>query len=455
MKGLRLAAATLGCKINQVETASLLEKLEEKGSRLVSFKEPAEIYLINTCAVTARAAYESRQLIRRALKRKPLLVIATGCYVQVGAQEILERIDGPVLLVGQDRKARIPEIMNQISLPLEESLLLVGDVQRLRRCEPFRYRRFPGHHRAFLRVQDGCDAFCSYCIVPLARGPARSLSLEEVLEQACLLKEAGFAEIVLTGVHLGLWGKDLSPPRELLELLQALEAIKPPRLRLSSLHPSEISPGLLDWAEKSGLLCPHFHLSLQSGDDNVLKQMGRPYQAALFEEVVSKIKRRFPEAAIGADVIVGFPGESEEAFKRTYELLRRLPVSYLHVFPFSPRPGTKAAQWAQLPPHQIARRAKALQELGRAKKKAFYSEQIGRTLHVLVERRYDPERGLYQGLTENYVTVHFTGPPGLEGSIRPVRVERLVNETLYGTLLKSHKISSLLDETPRMDQSLF
>ncbi len=439
MKSLRIAATTLGCKVNQVETASLLERFEEKRFRITSFKDAADVYLVNTCAVTARAAYESRQLIRRALKKRPLLVVATGCYVQIGAKEILDRVEGPVLLVGQDRKAHLVEIVSQLELPLKESRVLVGDISQERSCFPFPLRRFPGHHRAFLRVQDGCNAFCAYCVVPFSRGPARSLPLEEVLRQAERFQKEGYQEIVLTGIHLGLWGQDLSPPKDLVDLLKALIKTNPPRLRLSSLHPTEVNKALLDLAEESGIICPHFHLSLQSGDDEVLAQMGRNYTAGLFEEVVWEIKRRFPEAALGADVIAGFPTESEEAFRRTYELLRRLPISYLHVFPYSPRPRTRAATWPLLPPDKVAKRARALQELARAKKKAFYSAQVGRVLKVLVERRYDPKRGLYQGLSENYVVVHFSGPPGLEGSILPVRVERLVNEILLGTIVWSQK----------------
>lgn len=443
MKGLRIAATTLGCKVNQVETASLLERFEEKGLRPVSFKEEADVYLINTCAVTARAAYESRQLIRRALKRKPLLVAATGCYVQIGAREIVERIEEPVLLVGQDRKIEIPDLVEELEVPLKEPRLLVGDVSTLRRCVPFRLRRFPGHHRAFLRVQDGCNAFCSYCVVPYARGPARSLPEEEVIAQARRFRDEGYREIVVTGVHLGLWGVDLSPPRGLADLLQALlENVRGPRWRLSSLHPSEIDRPLLDLMAENEAVCPHFHLSLQSGDDEVLAAMGRPYRAALIEEVVREIKDRLPEAAIGADVIAGFPTESEEAFERTAELLRRLPIAYLHVFPFSPRPGTRAAELPQIPPDRVAKRARVLQEISRAKKKAFYSQQIGRSLKVLVER-YDAQRGLYRGLSENYVVVHFAGPPGLEGSVVSVKVERLVNELLYGRMAPSQEGPSL------------
>ena len=439
----RLAATTLGCKVNQVETCSLLEAFKAQGYEIVPFKEEAEVYLVNTCAVTARAAYESRQLLRRAAKRQPELLIATGCYVQVGPEEIRERVDYPLFLVGQDRKAEIPSLVRDLSLPLEETMALVQPKVELAHCEPFFFRRFYDHHRAFVKVQDGCNAFCSYCIVPYARGRARSLPEDLVLQQIRLLMEEGYQEIVLTGIHLGLWGQDFSPPKNLLSLLKAIQKLDPPRLRLSSLHPTEIDLALLDFARESKLICPHFHLSLQSLDDEVLKLMNRHYSLKEIEAVVHQIKEYFPDAALGADIIAGFPGESEEAFVRTYESLRRLPLTYLHVFPFSPRPGTEAASRPQIPPHQVAQRARALQELAKAKQKAFYRTQLGRVFEVLVQS-YDAKQGVYRGLTENYLTIYFAGVPGLEGQIVWVRGERLVDSCLYGRLENGQKTNAAL-----------
>ncbi len=431
--GLRIAAATLGCKVNQVETASLLEALVAKGGQVVPFKDQADLYLVNTCAVTARAAYESRQLIRRALKRKPLLVVATGCYVQIAPDEVLTRVEKPVLLVGNDRKAHIPQILEEIELPFSKAQVLVGDVSSLRHCTVFVLRRFPGHARAFLRVQDGCSAFCTYCVVPYARGPARSLPLEQVLAQARLFEEEGYQELVLTGTHLGLWGRDLDPPQTLVDLLRALEKAVLPRLRLSSLEPPEVSEDLLTWATSSAKFCPHFHLSLQSADDQVLKAMGRRYTAAQAEDLIQEIRRLFPKAAIGLDVITGFPTETEEAFSQTLSFLERLPLSYLHVFPYSPRPFTPAAAWPQVPPDRIAKRVKRLRELSLAKRKAFALENLGDVRQVLVQQR-DSATGLWRGLTENYLSVLFDGPADLEGRIVRVRVSRIVNDIVYGLL---------------------
>ncbi len=433
MKNWRVAGTTLGCKVNQVETVALLEDFARKGAVIVPFKQKADLYLINTCAVTARAAYESRQLIRRALKRDPKLVVATGCYVQIGYEEILSHIKNPIFLVGNDRKREIPNLIEEISIPLNESIVLVGDISKERRCVPFLIDHFFDHSRAFVRVQDGCDTFCKYCIVPFARGPARSLPEELVVAQIKRLKENGYQEIVLTGIHLGLWGRDLKPQRTLLDLLKKIEKLDPPRIRLSSLTPLEITDELLFWAKDSPYFCPHFHLSLQSGDNEILKAMGRRYCVEEFEELVYKIKDLFPQAAIGADVIVGFPGEGEKEFEHTYELLFRLPITYLHVFPYSPRPFTEAAKWPQVPPDKVAQRVRQLRELSHAKRKSFYLEHLGKTLSVLVHKR-DRFTNLYKGLSENYITVFFDGPSGLEKKIVPVCLERLVDQFVYGSI---------------------
>ncbi len=427
----RLAAFTLGCKVNQVETASLLETFRGQNYQIVSYKDEADIYLLNTCAVTAKAAYESRQLLRRALKRRPLLVIATGCYAQIAAQEIKEKVGGPLLIVGQAYKAKIPEIVSSLSLPLKETKIFLDDVKALRRCEPYPLSRFPGHRRAFLRVQDGCSLFCTYCVVPYARGPSRSLPLEMIEEQVKRFLAAGYLELVVTGVHLGSWGRDLTPQRRLVDLLNLLERLKVYRYRLSSLAPNEFTSDLILFLRDAQGFCPHFHISLQSASDEVLRRMGRRYRREHFVKLVEELIKRFPEAAIGVDVIAGFPGETERDFELTYRTLEALPLAYFHIFPYSPRPKTRAATWPQVPPHVVAERARALQALARAKKKAFYAQQLGKKLEVLV-LRYDEERRLLEGLSRNYVTVFFPGEKALIGQVLEVQVERMVDTTLYG-----------------------
>ncbi|AEH44825.1 MiaB-like tRNA modifying enzyme [Thermodesulfatator indicus DSM 15286] len=428
----RLAITTLGCKVNQVESASLAEQFEKKGYKFVDFKEKADIYIVNTCAVTAKASYESRKLLRQALKNEPLLVVATGCYAQVGAEEILGYLKAPILIVGQREKAKLPEIIESLSLPLKEKHIVISDVKDLKFCEPYPLSYFREHKRAFLRVQDGCSLFCTYCIVPHARGPSRSLNLEKIREQVLRFLAAGYQEIVVTGVHLGLWGRDLSPPKTLLDLVNLLEELGVPRWRLSSLEPQELSEDILYFARKAKGFCPHFHLSLQSGSNEVLRKMGRRYKVENFERLVLKIKELFPDAAIGADVIAGFPAETEKDFEETYALIEKLPLTYLHVFPYSPRPGTPAARWRQVPPHLVAERARKLQELSQAKRKAFYRAQVGQILEVLI-LRYLEEQGLYEGLSRNYVKVLFEAQEKELGHEISVKVERAVNSWLYGS----------------------
>ncbi|HFC97705.1 MAG TPA: tRNA (N(6)-L-threonylcarbamoyladenosine(37)-C(2))-methylthiotransferase MtaB [Thermosulfurimonas dismutans] len=422
---------TLGCKVNQVEGAYLRETLEALGGREVALEACPRLVVINTCAVTSRAAYEGRKLLRRALSAGAELVIVTGCYAQIAPEEILRAGQKRPVVLGQAEKFRLGEILDSHPLETLRGEILVSPVESLKKAHPTPLSRFPGHTRAFLRIQDGCDQRCTYCIVPLARGASRSLPEEEVLAQARRFVEAGYRELVLTGIHLGFWGRDLSPPRTLVDLLCQLERLGPVRLRLSSLEVTEITPDLLAWAERSPAFAPHFHIPLQSGDNQILRAMGRPYTAEFYLSVLQEIRERFPHAAIGADVIVGFPGETEEAFRRTYELIAQSPLTYLHVFPFSPRPGTPASRLPRPPAEAVSRRARALRELAQVKKRSFYRSQIGRVLQVLVEER-EPRRGLLRGLSENYLPVYLQGNGSLKGQLVKVRILEVNGDRVFG-----------------------
>jgi len=267
--------------------------------------------------------------------------------------------------------------------------------------------------------------------VPLARGPARSLPEDEILRQARIFLEAGYREIVVTGIHLGFWGRDLSPPRPLTDLLRKLESLGNFRLRLSSLEVTEVTEELLSWARESENFSPHFHIPLQSGSDRILSAMGRNYSGQLYLETLRKIRRLFPEAALGADVLVGFPGETEEDFEKTYKLVAESPLTYLHVFPYSPRPGTRAYGKPLVAPQEVFRRTELLRELGLRKKRAFFKAQAGRILEVLVEGR-DRETGLLKGLSRNYIPILFEGPEELKGEIVWVRVLGMKDFRIYG-----------------------
>jgi threonylcarbamoyladenosine tRNA methylthiotransferase MtaB len=278
-----------------------------------------------------------------------------------------------------------------------------------------------GRSRAFLRLQDGCDSFCSYCIVPYTRGKSRSLPAEEARTQLNLFLECGYREVVLTGIHLGQWGKDLQPARDLSSLLSYLAADRlPPRIRLSSLEPMEWSRELLNQVSSRSEICPHFHIPLQSGDGEVLSRMRRPYTPNIYRDLICELHQLFPQAALGADVMVGFPGETERCFQNTFDFISELPLSYLHVFPYSPRPGTPAAQWKErVTGGELKRRTKALQDLSAGKRAAFRNNSIGQCVEVLVESEAQP--GRLQGTSENYLHTVFPGnvPPG---SIVRVRI---------------------------------
>ncbi|WP_456432812.1 tRNA (N(6)-L-threonylcarbamoyladenosine(37)-C(2))-methylthiotransferase MtaB [Thermosulfuriphilus sp.] len=426
---MKVALVTLGCKVNQVESASLLEAFEAQGASIVPFGEKADLYVVNTCAVTAKAAYQSRQLIRRAQRQSPQArVIATGCYVQVAPFEIVERSLGSICLIGNDQKARLVELALNGDDCLE---IYVGDIRRVKKIAPFFVRRLRGRTRAFLRVQDGCSAFCSYCIVPYSRGPSRSLPLEEVKGQVKAFVEEGYREIVVTGIHLGHYGKDLTPPLNLVTLLSEIESLGPERIRLSSLEVGEVDDGFLRWAQSSERLCPHFHIPLQSGADEILEAMNRHYRAREYLERLNLLRALFPQAALGADVMVGFPGETEEAFSQTYRLIEESPLTYLHVFPFSPRPGTLAeALPGRISPVVVAQRLKLLRALSQRKRKSFYQGQLGRVLSVLVEG-IDRATGLLKGTSENYLPVLLDGEASV-GEIVPVRIERIIDDKVFG-----------------------
>jgi threonylcarbamoyladenosine tRNA methylthiotransferase MtaB len=396
---------------------------------LVPFDREADGYVINTCTVTASTDYQSRQLIRRALRKNPAAaVIVTGCYAQRAPEEI-GLIPGVRIIAGNQEKERIPELL--LALGDRPPRVLVGDVGAARTISRLGASVFPEHTRAFLKIQDGCNACCSYCIVPLARGRSRSLPPGEVRERLASLSRSGYREVVLTGIHLGAWGRDLTPPADLTALLgQIAEEGGLERLRLSSIEAREVGAGLISLMKASPTLCRHLHIPLQSGDDAVLAAMGRDYDTAFFRDLVAKLSRTIPGIAVGVDVMAGFPGETEEAFANTVRLLEEMPVAYLHVFPYSRRPGTPAADREdQVPEEEKKRRARRLRAVGTAKRRAFAERFVGAPLTVLVEGRIDRETGLPVGFSDNYIQV------AVRGDLRANRIVRVMPETCRGGTL--------------------
>ncbi len=400
---MRIAIYTLGCKVNQFESQAISEQFTALGHRMVSWREDADIYIVNTCAVTARGASQSRQMIRRFRREHPdARIIATGCHVQTDAAAIMKAAGFKICLAGNDQKHRIVEL----ALAHHECLsMFVGDIFRVHEISPFMIHAPDERTRAFVRIQDGCEAFCSYCIVPYARGRSRSMPFDKVHQQVNILAAEGIREIVITGIHVGLYGLDLDEKGSLLSILSSLCSSYPEvRFRLSSIDPSEITDEMIEWASSTPNFCPHWHLPLQSGSDVILRAMNRGYSASDFCAVVKRLHDAMPDSAFGFDVMTGFPGESDEEFMETVRLIEALPVSYLHVFPYSPRPATVAAAMnGHVPKKKKNARAAILRKLGAEKKMEFYRQNLGSEHYLLVERR-DEATGLWHGTTENYIS---------------------------------------------------
>jgi len=405
----KVAVVTLGCKVNQYDSATLESRLRAQGCEVVPFGPGADTYVINSCSVTARAEAESRRLARRARRLAPSgRVVITGCLAQ--ANPARARIPEVDFVIGLNRLGDLVSIVRAESSAVPGPVL-VTDVRKAAKVETLGADSFCGQTRAFLKVQEGCNLFCSFCIVPLARGPSRSVPPRTVLRELARLAEAGYQEVVLTGVHLGSYGRDLRPRIDLADLLEMIAEHAPvPRIRLSSVDPPELTPRLLRVVASSGTICPHFHVPIQSGDDRVLRRMRRRYSAGFAADVIEAIREHMPVAGIGTDVIAGFPHESEEEFSRTEKLIERLPFTYLHVFPYSRRPGTAAAKLeGDLPAKTIAERASRLRQIDRQKRLAFAQAMLGRCLRVLPEGAAG-EEGRWKGYARNYLRVEIEAP---------------------------------------------
>lgn len=415
--------ATLGCKLNQYESECLRQFLVGRDWEYRPFGEPADFYIINTCTVTGRTDARSRNAVRRARRASPgATIIVTGCYAET-QPEALSRMREADIVLGNGEKFSIATLMeeqNGIPDPAGE-------------CD-CRIRGFLGHSRAFVKIQDGCDAACTYCIIPRARGPARSVPPEDVIRQARLLASNGVEEIVLTGIHIGRYGRDLEEGMNLETLMRTLlsrTAVR--RLRLSSIEVNEVTDGLIELAASEPRVACHLHVPLQSGDDLILRTMRRPYDAAGFAARIGEIRKSSDSISLGTDIIVGFPGETDERFRSTMRLAAALPLSYFHVFSFSPRPGTPAARMTgRVDPETKRRRSRKLIALGRSKRLAFMRARTGTTELALVkppQRRYSR---FSMALTGSYCEVSIPRDETLYGRLVPVDVTHYSRGRLYG-----------------------
>jgi len=407
----KVAFYTLGCKLNFSETATIARSFENEGFQRVDFSEEADIYVINTCSVTQNADKKFKSVVKQARKsNKDAFVVGIGCYAQLQPEELAD-IDGVDLVLGATEKFKVTNYLNDLlSQPK-----LDGERGIVHSCEIEDANFYVGSYslddrtRAFLKVQDGCDYKCTYCTIPLARGISRSDTLENVLKNAKEIADSGTKEIVLTGVNTGDYGKgefgNKKHEHTFLDMIQALDKVEGvDRVRISSIEPNLLKDDAIDFVAESKNFVPHFHIPLQSGCNEILKLMRRRYMRELYVERVKRIKEKMPNACIGVDVMVGFPGETDEYFLDTYNFLNELDVSYLHVFTYSERPNTVAAEMPGVIPHKVRKkRSKMLRGLSAKKRRAFYESQLGNTLNVLFERKN--KNGFIEGYTENYVRV--------------------------------------------------
>lgn len=434
-----VALTTLGCKVNQYESAALATMFWQRGYTVVDFTEPADIYVINTCTVTHLGDRKSRQLIRRATRNNPdALVVVTGCYAQTSPGELLA-IPGVNLVVGTQDKSRIVDLVEEFESRGGGPLAFVRDVFEDREFEEMPVPALPSRVRAFLKIQEGCNNYCAYCIIPYARGPLKSRDPEKVLSEAGRLIAEGFKELVLTGIHTGAYGQDRPEGIRLADLLERLVEIPGLlRLRLSSVEPMDVTDKLVEIMATRPNVCRHLHIPLQSGDDAVLARMRRHYTTAEFCRLVEKIRGRIPGIAITTDVIVGFPGETDAQFENTIHFVREMGFARLHVFKYSPRRGTAAASF----PNQVSApvkesRSRRLIALGEELARSFASRHIGENVSVLVEGPSPAGERLFEGLTDNYLRVIFLARGNPVGELVQVHIKELQDADLKGIIFNS------------------
>ncbi len=439
---LKVAFQTLGCKVNYYETEALREQFRKEGFSLVPFKAWADVYIINTCTVTHLADRKSRQIVRQARRQNPQgMVVVCGCYSQV-EPDAVAALPGVDLVAGTTQRLILPSLIKK-KLQGEEVLHNVQPYGHKGHFEKLPWTPEQDRTRAFLKIQDGCDRYCSYCVIPLARGPLRSLPSSQALQSLREIIDAGYLEIVLTGVHLGLYGVDLNPPKTLAALLN--KAVHLPgiqRLRLSSIEPADFSEGLINVIGKNNNICPHLHIPLQSGDDTILRRMGRHYDTDYYRTLLNNLRVVIPDLAVSSDVIVGFPGETDKHFKNTLSFVEECGFSRLHVFPFSPRRGTRAEKMTPVVSPAVKKeRSREMIALGKILSRKFFHSFDGCILPVLFEKTVKvKDMGeahapmLLEGLTTNYLRVRVHATADLRGQIRNVLLQSTTEEYLKGTI---------------------
>jgi threonylcarbamoyladenosine tRNA methylthiotransferase MtaB len=436
-----VAFHTLGCKLNYSETSSIGKQFLERGFEFADLEEAADVYVLNTCSVTESAEQECRQIIRRALRQNPqAFIIVTGCYAQLRPKEIAQ-IEGVDFVLGSNEKFKLFSLIDNFN-KRELTCISVTPTENLTEFGLARSSEADSRTRAFLKIQDGCDYTCSFCTIPLARGSSRSLPIDQTVDEFRKILDDGYREVILTGVNVGDYGKNINA--NLFNLLQGLIKLDGEfRIRVSSIEPNLLSDEIIELVAESEKLCKHFHIPLQSGSPRILRAMQRRYTTPEYEELIYKVKNKILDAGIGVDVIVGFPGETEEDFIHTHNFLRDLPVSYLHVFTYSERPDTKAISLpGTVDVQERKRRNNILRILSEKKRTEFYSGMIGSEQEVLFENA--SHNGFMQGFTSNYIRVRTRFDDRLTGKLSHIRVGEADNDVCKAVILSTKKSIDLV-----------
>lgn len=434
----KVAFHTLGCKVNTYDTEALAEIFEKEGYSIVGFEDRADVYVINTCTVTNLGDRKSRQMIRKAKKiNKDAIIVVAGCYAQTSPEEVMDIPEVNLVIGNKDRKS-IVNLVNKIKDRPEDKINAVVNIMKEQDFEDLSVYEIKGKTRGFIKIQEGCNQFCSYCIIPYARGPIRSRKPESVIKEVKKLIKAGYKEVVLTGIHVASYGKDIGKT-SLIELIRDINELNDlERIRLSSLEPTLLTRMFLGQLATLEKFCPHFHVSLQSGSDIILKAMKRKYTSDEYGQYIDNIREYFPQASITTDIMVGFPGEGDEEFNESYNFVKSIGFSNIHVFKYSPRKGTPASKYSNQVNGRIKdKRSKELIGLASNLERAFYEKFIGSTKRVLFEQSLDINNNIYEGLTNNYIRVLCDSKEDIKGKILTVYLEGIGQGYMKGRIINS------------------
>lgn len=432
---MKVAFTTLGCRVNQYETEAMIEKFIKEGYRLVDFEEYADVYVINTCTVTNMSDKKSRQMISRARRlNEDAIIAAVGCYSQVAPEEV-SKIDGVDVVLGTKNKGDIVYWVNR-ARQQKEQVVEVNEVLRDSVFENLRIDEYQDRTRAFLKIQDGCNRFCSYCLIPFARGAVCSKEPEKIINEVNELAAHNFKEIILSGIHIASYGSDLNGDWNLVRILEEIDKVDGiERVRIGSIDPQFFSEGVIEKIGSLKKLCPHFHLSLQSGCDETLKRMNRRYTIEEYKKITEGLRSNIKGVSITTDIIVGFPGETDEEFNSTYEFLKDIKLSKMHIFKYSPRRGTKAADMKEQVDGKVKEeRSKKLIELDKRLHRQFMTNFIGKKMYVLYEQKHNGLSNIYEGYTPNYIKVVSQSNENIQDNILKTELTEINDEYIKGNI---------------------